>query len=88
MTVYMLVFQNHTELYAKVERLCDVLSKAKFDLESAFANDEREIKIKLVQSNINTSRELLKSTRSTLRKYLAGIQKIGRADTAASKIIF
>lgn len=50
MTVYMLVFQNSAELYQKVERLCDVFSKSKYDLEDAFSHEEREIKIKYIKN--------------------------------------
>jgi hypothetical protein len=72
----------------KVDRLCDVFSKAKYDLESAFHHEEREHKIKAIRKDITEKKELLKSTRSTLRKYLQGIQQIGRETTMQQKIVF
>jgi len=47
----------------KVDRLCDVFSKAKYDLESAFHHEEREHKIKHTRNEIEKNKELLKSTR-------------------------
>jgi hypothetical protein len=44
--VYLMVFQNEEELMKRVERICDGFSKIKYDLETAFQPEERELKIK------------------------------------------
>ena len=43
----------------KVDRLCDVFSKAKYDLESAFHHEEREHKIKHTRNEIEKNKDKL-----------------------------
>ncbi len=57
----------------KVERVCDGFSKVKYDLESAFNPEERELKIKKLNELILAQKETLRQTRKTLRGYLLGI---------------
>jgi hypothetical protein len=72
----------------KVERVCDGFSKVKYDLESAFNSEERELKIKKLNELIIAQKETLRQTRKTLRGYLLGIQKISQGRSMGAMAIF
>ena len=73
-SVYLMVFSHSEEMMKRVEKICDGFSKVKYDLESAFQPEEREIKCRKLTELITSQKETIRSTRKTLRDYIKGIQ--------------
>jgi len=58
--VYLMVFQNSDQMMQRVERICDGFSKVKYDLETAFQPEERDLKIKRLTELIVGQKETIK----------------------------
>jgi hypothetical protein len=75
-------------MLSKVERICDGFSKVKYDLECAFNQEQRELKINKVEELIKTQILQVTSTRKVLRDYLQGIQSVAAAKTLGQQVVF
>jgi len=83
-TVFVLVFEDTTQLEVKVLKICQSFTQHTYVMPKGFTREMRRRKIVDLQSEIKSSKDLLLKTRLRLREYFQAIQHISAENVSES----